>query len=176
MTANALIKREKSLDAARGYLMLEMTDHALRELDAIADPHKCPFQINLMRGEALRQKKDYIAALQAFQRSQAERPDDLSARLGMAWCYKRSDQLPKAIAAMKEAYRTHRTEPIVLYNLACYLALAGEKEQALSWLGRSLRMQPSLRKLIPDESDFDRLRHDPDFQLVVGEPGSVSKA
>ncbi len=77
---------------------------------------------------------------------------------------------------MKDTYRVHRYEPIVLYNLACYLALAGEKEQALSWLGRSLRIQPSLRKLIPDDSDFDQLRHEPDFRLVVGKPESVSRA
>ncbi len=27
--------------------------------------------------------------------------------------------------------------PVVLYNLACYYSLAGEKDNALSWLGRS---------------------------------------
>ena len=41
------------------------------------------------------------------------------------------------------------------------------KTQALSWLGRALRMDASYRQLIDDESDFDPLRHDPDFQMIV---------
>ena len=49
-----------------------------------------------------------------------------------------------------------------------YYSLAGDKTQALSWLGRALRMKSSLRSLIADESDFDPLRDDPDFQYVTG--------
>jgi hypothetical protein len=87
---------------------------------------------------------------------------------------------------MEEAYRAHPKVPVVLYNIACYHSLAGDKRQALSWLGRALRMEASLRKLvpddpdlqalalrtslrdlIPDESDFDSLRNDPDFQYLA---------
>ena len=72
--------------------------------------------------------------------------------------------------------------PVVLYNIACYYSLAGDKAQALSWLGRALRMETALRKqmteepefgrkslreLIPDEPDFDQLRNDPDFQYIA---------
>jgi hypothetical protein len=60
-----------------------------------------------------------------------------------------------------------------LYNMACYLALDGNREQALSWLGRALRMDKTLCKLVPAETDFDSLKHDPDFQhlleLLTGE-------
>jgi hypothetical protein len=69
---------------------------------------------------------------------------------------------------MEEANRLSPNEPIIMYNLSCYFALAGNKTQALSWLGRALRKEKSLRKLIPEESDFDRLRDDPDFQFVIG--------
>jgi len=57
----------------------------------------------------------------------------------------------------------------VLYNLACYFALASDKVHALSWLGRAIRMESSLRELIPDETDFDSLRDDADFRLIVEE-------
>ena len=69
---------------------------------------------------------------------------------------------------MMAAYQFHEDEPIVLYNLACYFALAGDKPQALSWLGRAIRMESSLRELVPDETDFDELRRDADFQMIVG--------
>lgn len=69
---------------------------------------------------------------------------------------------------MEQAYQASPKQPIVLYNLSCYFSLAGDKAQALSWLGRALRIEPTLRELIPDESDFDPLRNDPDFQFVIG--------
>jgi tetratricopeptide (TPR) repeat protein len=95
--------------------------------------------------------------------------------MGLAWCYKRTDQLAKSIEAMHQAYLAHRSEAIVLYNLSCYYSLAGNKEQALSWLGRALRMRPDLRQLIADETDFDPLRNDSDFQHLIhlSEPGRV---
>jgi len=168
MARNARARREKLLEAARGYLTLDLPVHALKQLRAIKDPEKCPFAISQLRGEALRQNKEYDAALNAYHRALAEKPTDLSVLLGMAWCYKRTDQLPRAIEAMEDAYRAAPTEPIVLYNLACYFSLAGDKTRALSWLGRALRMNSSLRMLIDDESDFDELRDDPDFQFIAG--------
>ena len=168
VASNERVLRERHIEAAGGYLTLELPDRALSALNEIKDPDKCPFELNKLRGEAFRQKKQHEKALITFGRALAEKPTDLSVILGMSWCYKRTDQLPKAIAAMEQAYRLFSNESIVLYNLACYLALAGEKDQALSWLGRSLRMDGSLRELIPDESDFDQLRDDPGFQLIAG--------
>ena len=168
MTSNVRTRRERKLEAARGFLALDMPQHALRELGSIDDPEKIPFAINQLRGEALKQAGDHDAALAAYNRALAEDPTDMTVLLGMAWCYKRTNQLSRAIAAMEQAYRSKPDEPIVLYNLACYFALDGNKTQALSWLGRALRMESSLRKLIPDESDFDDLRNDPDFQFVIG--------
>jgi len=161
-------QRERRLEAARGYLLLDMTDHALAELQAIRDPQHCRFALNELRGEACRQLRQYDEAIVCYERALCERSDDLSALLGIAWCYKRTDQLPRAIAAMERAYDAQPDEPIVLYNLSCYFALDGDKSRSLSWLGRALRMKSFLRTLIPDEHDFDSLRDDPDFQFIAG--------
>ena len=168
MAGSSRKRRERLLNAARGYLFLEMPDHALTELSSIQDPDRSALAYYELKGEALKQKGDFREALQAYARALAEKPGELSLLLGMAWCYKRTGQLPRSIAAMQDAYRAHPDEPIVLYNLACYYALAGEKALALSWLGRALRMKGSLRKLIPEETDFDPLRGDPDFHFVAG--------
>jgi Flp pilus assembly protein TadD len=167
MALSARTRRERRLEAARGYLALDMPNQALRELNAIDDPEECPFAAHHLRGEALRQREDYESALDHFQLALGEEPKDLSVLLGMAWCLKRVDRLDDAITTMERAYECAPQEAIVLYNLACYHALAGHKSLALSWLGRALRMEGSLRVLIPEESDFDGLRHDPDFQFVT---------
>jgi Tfp pilus assembly protein PilF len=190
--ANAQRDRQRKLEAACGYLELNMPEHALRELGRIADPDTVPFDFYHFRGEALRALNQFEAAIAAFDRALEENPDEISVLVGIAWCYKRTGQLPRAIASMEQAYQAHPKELIVLYNLACYFSLAGEKAQALSWLGRALRMEsslrkqniesempfgsasglgqaePSLRERIADEPDFDPLRNDPDFQYLTG--------
>jgi tetratricopeptide (TPR) repeat protein len=193
MVANAQRDRQRKLEAACGYIELNMPEHALRELDRIADPEAIPFEFNRLRGEALRGAGQFEAALAAYARATEEKPEELDVLLGMAWCYKRTGQLPRAIAAMEQAYQAHPKELIVLYNMACYFSLAGEKAQALSWLGRALRMESTLRKQNPEtefgfsigaighsksslrdqiaeEPDFDPLRNDPDFQYLTGSP------
>lgn len=172
----------RKLLAASGYLELEMPAHALRTLGGISDPEVMPFQFYQLLGLTLRAESKFEEALVALSRAHKERPDDLDVLMAMAWCYKRTDRLPQAISVMQEAYLAHPKIPVVLYNIACYYSLAGGKAQALSWLGRALRMETALRKqmteepeferkslreLIPDEPDFDQLRNDPDFQYIA---------
>jgi tetratricopeptide (TPR) repeat protein len=186
------VEREhvRRLEAASGYLDLEMPTHALRSLGGIANPELTPFEFYYLRGQALRVAGNFQEALVALSRAHEERPAELDVLMGLAWCYKRTDRLSQAISVMEEAYRAHPKVPVVLYNIACYYSLAGDKMQALSWLGRALRMEASLRKsmtdefprarldgalrmqsslrdLIADEPDFDPLRNDPDFQYIT---------
>jgi len=167
MQSNPKVRRNKLLAEAEGYLTLEMYDHALRALDAIGDSGKVAYAVHALRAEVLRHKEDFPAAATAFEQALGEKPDEVPLLMGVAWCYKRTERLPQAIEAMERAYEVSPKEPIVLYNLACYWAVAGDKVKALSWLGRALRMDQDLRKLIPDEHDFDPLRDDPDFVLIV---------
>lgn len=172
MVKNLRVRREKLLNAAEGYLMLEMPHHALECLDAIIDPERARFASCYLRGMVLRQLGKHRESLESLEIAYEEQPENLSLLLALAWCYKRTDQLDRAILMMEHAYQSAPTEPIVLYNLACYWTLSGNKIQALSWLGRALRMDQDLIKLIPDESDFDLLRNDPDFEMLVGMAGA----
>ena len=144
-----------------------MNERSLRELSEISDPESIPFEFYRLRGEVLRSVGRFEEALTDYARALAEKSTDLQVLMAMAWCYKRTDQLPLAITAMEQAYRAHPKEPFVLYNIACYYSLDGKKTQALSWLGRALRMKPSLRELITEETDFDPLRNDHDFQNLT---------
>ena len=57
-------------------------------------------------------------------------------------------------------------EPLLRYNLACYLSLAGRKRRALRYLSQALAIDPAYRELAEAESDFDPLRNDPEFQAI----------
>ncbi|HEY3963020.1 MAG TPA: tetratricopeptide repeat protein [Planctomycetaceae bacterium] len=161
-------RRVKLLTAAEGYTALGMYSHALDSLDKIQNVEGAVFEVSFRRGDALRHLDRHDEALAAFHLAFDENPDSVDLLMAMAWCYKRTNQLPRAITSMEQAYRIAPKESVILYNLSCYWSLAGNKTQSLSWLGRALRMDKALRQLIDDETDFDSLRHDPDFQMLVG--------
>jgi tetratricopeptide (TPR) repeat protein len=165
MAASSRFRR--ILSKAEGYLQLEMPAHALAALSKIDTQHQSRFLVQYLHGMVYRDLKQYDEALRYFQQALTDKPESVEVLLAMAWCYKRIDRLDEAISTMEQAYRVAPLESIVLYNIACYWSLAGDKENALSWLGRALRMDQDLRKLIDDEPDFDTLRHDPDFEMIV---------
>jgi Flp pilus assembly protein TadD len=170
MSATTTTRQQRRLEAIEGYLLLGMSEQALREIDSLRGSGCDSIDICRLRGEALRDLRRHDEALGEFRAADEREPGDLTTLMGMAWCLKRIDQLDGALETMLRAYQSHPEEPVVLYNIACYLTLSGDKAQALSWLGRALRMEPGLRKLIPDESDFDSLRNDPDFQFIIADP------
>ena len=170
MVGTKLLFFQRALEMAQGYLLLDMPQQALRELSAMRVAGVESAEWQRLRGEALRSALQHVEALEAFEQADRLEPDEMGTLLGIAWCQKRTDRLQDAIETMQQAYRACPQEPIVLYNIACYFSLAGEKRQALSWLGRALRMSPELRQLIPEETDFDPLRDDEDFQFVIEDP------
>ncbi len=167
MTVTSQTQLKKNLLAAEGYLMLEMADKALEKLDLIPECDDRCFEFYTLKAEAYRLKKDHAQALDAFHSAYSVNPTDVSTLLGMAWCYKRVGQLDCAISIMHQAYKISPKQPIILYNLSCYYALNRNKEEALHWLVRSLRLDASLRKLIDEETDFDQFRDDKDFQFII---------
>lgn len=169
------IKRQKLLSAAEGYLLLGLFPQALASLDEIPEGDGETTPVDLLRGEALRSLERHSEALEAYNRAFAVNPQDVSLLLSMAWCYKRTSQLPRAITALEQARRIDPGQAIIPYNLACYWTLAGNREEALSCLRRALTQDATLRKLIPDESDFDSLRDDPDFRQLVSEVRGAPK-
>ncbi|MFW9955432.1 MAG: tetratricopeptide repeat protein [Candidatus Thorarchaeota archaeon] len=53
------------------------------------------------------------------------------------------------------------------YNLACYMALLGKKEQALEYLSRVCRSDESIKLWARDDSDLNSLRSDPRFREII---------
>ena len=55
----------------------------------------------------------------------------------------------------------------MLYNLACYEALADRGEDAVAHLAKALRLDPGMLELARGDSDFDSLRQDEEFRALV---------
>jgi tetratricopeptide (TPR) repeat protein len=167
MAGSGDLRLKRLLLAAEGYLTLHMPEHALHMLSKVRDPGVLDFEFHRLRAEAYRGLQQWEQALQDFDHCRSLQPKNIDVLMGLAWCYKRVGQLPQAIAVMHAAHQIDGREPIIPYNLACYYSLAKNKSQALSWLGRALRMHQGLVRLVPQETDFDPLRNDPDFQKLL---------
>jgi uncharacterized Ntn-hydrolase superfamily protein len=64
---------------------------------------------------------------------------------------------PGAAEAMRRALERGE-EPMILYNLACYESLAGEREGAVAHLRRAVALDESYRALAAEDPDFDAVR------------------
>jgi tetratricopeptide (TPR) repeat protein len=94
-------------------------------------------------------------------------PSNIHAWLALGWCYKRTDQLDKAIDSLERAREVDSSEPLIEYNLACYYSLQGSKTQALACLSRAINANPAFKDMVGRETDFDPIRSDPGFQALV---------
>ena len=93
--------------------------------------------------------------------------DKIDVYLALGWCYKRTDRIDLAIESLERGLEIDPSQAILYYNLACYRSLLGDKHRAIEFLGEALRRDPDYRDLVPGESDFDRVRDDPEFQALL---------
>ena len=157
----------RHLNEAEGYLMLNMPQRALEILERRTDWATMQFEASLIAGEALRGLERYGEAAKSLEVAAGLRPNEVQVAVSLAWCYKRTHRLAQAIATLEVARAHHPQEALLYYNLACYWCIAGSRVKALHSLSQGLEIMPKLVSLIPDESDFDSLRDDPEFHRLI---------
>lgn len=160
------------LERAEGYLALDLPEAAVKELFGASSAANSSFAWNLLAGEALRNSGRFEQAVRYLERAHELQPDALAVLLSLGWCFKRSDRIDRAIASLREAEKLcpksdGKTLPLVHYNLGCYLALAGRKQDAIETLSRAFERDASYLDLATIEEDLAGLRGDRDFQELV---------
>jgi tetratricopeptide (TPR) repeat protein len=68
-----------------------------------------------------------------------------------------------AVAIVREALDEHPDNPSMLYNLACFEALAGHDDDAIAHLTRAIELRPAARDWAAQDDDLASLRDRPDF-------------
>jgi hypothetical protein len=75
----------------------------------------------------------------------------------------REGRAGEAAAMMREELEAQPDHPAVLFNTACFEALAGEREAALEHLARAVELDASFREYLASDADLDSIRDDPRF-------------
>lgn len=78
----------------------------------------------------------------------------------------------EAIALMLRDAEAHPDHPALLYNLACFEALADRRDDALEHLGRAIELSPRFREFAEEDADFAALRDDPRFSEALSRPAT----
>jgi uncharacterized Ntn-hydrolase superfamily protein len=73
----------------------------------------------------------------------------------------------EGIRILAEGLERLGEDATVLYDLACYEALAGRREDALTHLRRSLELEPSYREMAAGDGDLGGLAGDEEFATLV---------
>jgi uncharacterized Ntn-hydrolase superfamily protein len=72
-----------------------------------------------------------------------------------------------AIAATQASLERFPGDPLLLYNLACYESLDGQREAALAHLAQALAADPTMRETARADSDFAAIGNVPEYRALV---------
>ena len=177
------IRRQQLIRQAEGYLDLvmcledkwtlpeplvnSMTSKALNALDNLEESAGRRSHVAFLKGQAYRIRKEFENAIAAFWTSLETDSDNVHTHLGMAWCYKRLDELDLAIESLTNAFDMDPANPVISYNLSCYWALNGNVSQCCDYLVLAIELDEKFRELVEDEKDFDQVRNHPQFLSVI---------
>lgn len=166
MPSKDSIRSQHLTQQAEGYLELGMPQHALDVLQRLGEDNLTS-HARYLHGEALRALERWEEAAGWLKPVADQAEGNIHIWLALGWCYKRMGRLDLAIQSIQSALDADPDEAIVHYNLACYESLAGDKPRALRCLAKAIELDPRYRDLVHEESDFDPLRDDPDFQSLT---------
>lgn len=186
MTAMTRNRRQAILRQASGYVELaellvdphlptpaaavRVLDRAIATLDELPEPTRSTPEALLLEGEALRAAERWEEAIVPLGRVAAEAPHHAAAWLAIGWCHKRLGRMQEAVDALAQGLSHSPLQPILHYNLACYLSLMGQVPAAVEHLTQAIAIDRRFRDLTLDEPDFDPIRSDPRFVAVLDVP------
>lgn len=127
----------------------------------------------MQAADALLKEKKWSESAQSYEAIAKTEPANAQAWYGLAMSLYSLDKFAGAAAAFEKANETGkgtRTGRLALYNTAASYARAGDKEKALTSLGRMVAINPLFGAGVATDSDFESLRAEPrykEFALVV---------
>lgn len=105
--------------------------------------------------------------LHFFERLVRDNPNFIDALIPLAEVYTRKGMYEKGLKIDKKLARLKKEDPIVHYNLACSLALMGEKNGAFLSLERAIKLGYRDFDHMKKDSDLKILREDPRFKSLI---------
>jgi len=82
----------------------------------------------------------------------------------------------KALELARKAHEVAPEDAVVMYNIGCFSALTGNREEALSWLEKSVQAGYTDADQIASDPDLKSLREDPRYQAALTEASAAGES
>lgn len=139
---------------------------ALRTASAASVTSADAWRRDLVVGQAWRVLRHYRRAAVPLLRVTRSQPSQPAGWIALGWCLKRMKRLDQAAAVLARGVWHLPDHAPLHYNLACYLGLLGQADNAVAELIWALDLEPRLKRRLDRERDFDMIRLDPAFQAL----------
>lgn len=148
---------ERSLLAAQGYIELEMPVEALAELDALGPEHQNCEEVLQLRLFVVMRGRLWEPALDVCARLRSTYPECSTGYIHGAFCLHEMGRTAEAKQILLAGPPSLTQEATYHYNLGCYDAVLGNREEAQSHLRTSFQLDKKFREIA---------KHDPDLKSV----------
>ena len=117
-------------------------------------------------GQANEARRWYETALRRFNEQLAQGGSRADILRGRSFCLAKLDRFDKAIADIEEALKLKPNDNMFLFRAAQVHLLAGNRQEAISYLRRAVQAELSLDK-IREDFVFQRYLNDPEFRAIL---------
>lgn len=164
---DAPVNIQRCLEHAQGYLQLKMYDDALAAVAGVLAVAPNHLDALYWKGLIYLDQGKLQDAEGPFRRLVELDPEQAHVYVHLAWIYRRTVSLERAVEAIQRALQLNPKLPIALYNLACYRAVQGQSDQALKLLEEAVSVSKEYRKLARTDPDFDSVRQTEAFRKLI---------
>lgn len=151
---------QQRLNAAIGYMNLNMTEDALAELNALTEAERVRTEALAVRTAVLIRRREWDSALQLATALCRAHPDHPSPYLDAAFCLHEMKRTAEAKELLLNGPRSLRATGIFHYNMACYEAQLGNLAAARDYLGQAVCLDERYREMALNDPDLLPLRSD----------------
>jgi Flp pilus assembly protein TadD len=149
--------RPRAFVAACGYLELGLADLALEELEELGEMGRRDAAVRELRVAARIQMKQWEEAIEEGHALCRDEPECAAAWLHTAYALHEAGRTRDACALLLSAHDVVRRDPLYHYNMACYLAVLGDPQNAEVSLRVAFAARPALRRYAKGDPDLKTL-------------------
>ncbi len=160
-------RMEQFFNSAEGYMMLNMFEDALSEVEEILSLEPENFRGLYYKGLLKLHLQNFELAEQVFTRLMTIRPEMADIYVHLAYIYRRTKGLDDAIDIIKNALAINPNMALANYNLSCYYSLKSQVAKALRYLKRAIESDKKFAEVARTDEDFDTIRDDSRFRQLL---------
>ncbi|MDD2709067.1 MAG: tetratricopeptide repeat protein [Verrucomicrobiae bacterium] len=141
-----------------GYLELGMLEDALAELDQMAPEAQALLPAREVRLAVHMQARQWPKAAEAARHLSEIDPSSPQWLTDLAYATRRAESIEAAEKILLKAAGQFPKFALIHFNLGCYTAQMGKLEEALEYVKKAIRLDPSYQQMAMDDPDLEPIR------------------